>query len=127
MHIPEDLAYSREHEWVRRDGDTVRVGITDYAQDQLGEVVYVELPQVGVAAVAGSSVAEVESTKSVSEVYAPVSGTVRAVNTVLEAQPELLNQDPYGEGWIMEIELTDPNELDGLLDAAGYRAYLASG
>jgi len=127
MHIPEDLAYSREHEWVRRDGDTVRVGITDYAQDQLGEVVYVELPQAGVVAVAGSAVAEVESTKSVSEVYAPVSGTVRAVNSALEARPELLNHDPYGEGWIMEIELTDPNELDGLLDAAGYRAYLASG
>jgi len=127
MHIPEDLAYSREHEWVRRDGDTVRVGITDYAQDQLGEVVYVELPQAGVVAVAGSAVAEVESTKSVSEVYAPVSGTVRAVNSALEARPELLNQDPYGEGWIMEIELTDPNELDGLLDAAGYRAYLAAG
>ncbi len=126
--IPEDLRYSRDHEWVRVEGGTTaRVGITDYAQDQLGEVVYVELPAVGDEVRAGAAAAEVESTKSVSEVYVPVSGTVRAVNEVLADRPELVNQDPYGEGWLLELELADPSELDGLLDAAGYAELLRAG
>lgn len=125
--IPEDLRYSRDHEWVRVEGTTARVGITDYAQDQLGEVVYVELPAVGGEVRAGAAAAEVESTKSVSEVYVPVSGTVRAVNEALAERPELVNQDPYGEGWLLEVELADPSELDGLLDAAAYAELLRAG
>jgi len=122
MNFPEDLRYSREHEWVRVDGEIARVGITDFAQDSLGDIVFVELPGVGLDVVAGASVSEIESTKSVSEVYAPVSGVVRGVNTVLGDQPELVNQDPYGRGYLFEVELSDPGEIDGLLDAGGYRA-----
>jgi len=122
MNFPEDLRYSREHEWVRVDGEIARIGITDFAQDSLGDIVFVELPGVGLDVVAGASVSEIESTKSVSEVYAPVSGVVRGVNTVLGDQPELVNQDPYGRGYLFEIELSDPQEIDGLLDAGGYRA-----
>ena len=121
MNFPEDLRYSREHEWVRVDGEIARVGITDFAQDSLGDIVFVELPGVGVDVVAGASVSEIESTKSVSEVYAPVSGVVHGVNTALGDQPELVNQDPYGRGYLFEIELSDPSEIDGLLDAGGYR------
>jgi glycine cleavage system H protein len=124
LHIPEDLRYSREHEWVRVDGGTARVGITDFAQDSLGDVVFVELPAVGLDAIAGASISEIESTKAVSDVYVPVSGVVRAVNDALTTQPELVNQDPYGEGWMFDIECSDPAELDSLLDAAGYRALI---
>ncbi len=122
MEIPGDLRYSNDHEWARREGDVVRVGITDYAQDALGDVVFVDLPEVGDAVGAGGTLGEVESTKSVSEVYAPVSGTVRAVNESLRQSPELVNTDPYGEGWLCEIEIASGAEYDALLDAAGYEA-----
>ncbi len=127
MEFPEDRKYSREHEWVAVEGDAARVGITDYAQDQLGDVVYVQLPEVGLEVVANSSCAEVESTKSVSEIYAPVSGTVSAVNEALSDEPERLNTDPYGEGWIFTVTMADPGELDALLDAAGYQALVEEG
>jgi glycine cleavage system H protein len=120
MNIPDDLRYSAEHEWVRVDGARVRVGITDYAQDALGDIVYVELPAVGAAVEAGGPLGEVESTKSVSEIYAPVAGSVTAINDTLSANPEQINQDPYGEGWICELELADVSVLDSLLDASGY-------
>jgi glycine cleavage system H protein len=122
MQIPDDLRYSSDHEWVRVDGGRARIGITDYAQDALGDVVFVDLPEVGTAAAAGASISEVESTKSVSDIYAPVSGTIVEVNGDLGDAPERLNEDPYGEGWICTIELSDPSEVDGLLDAAAYRA-----
>ena len=120
MEYPEGLKYSREHEWVRVDGSIARVGITDFAQESLGDVVFVQLPDVGLDVVAGASASEIESTKSVSDVYVPVSGQVRAVNDALVGAPELVNQDPYGEGWILEIALSNPEELDGLMDAAAY-------
>ena len=120
---PEDLKYTEEHEWVSRKGDDrVRVGITDYAQEQLGDVVYVQLPEVGQQVDAGSPAGEVESTKSVSEIYAPLSGEVTAVNDALDGQPELINSDPYGEGWIFELTIDDPDAVDGLLDAEAYQA-----
>ena len=125
MSTPDDLKYTAEHEWARAgDGGTVRVGITDYAQEALGDIVYVSLPAVGTDVTAGEALGEVESTKSVSDVFAPVAGTVSARNEALEAQPELLNSDPYGEGWIVEIDVPDPGVLDSLLDAAGYRELL---
>ncbi len=120
--IPEDLRYSKEHEWVRVDGATARVGITDFAQDSLGDVVFVQLPDAGLDVVAGASVSEIESTKSVSDVYAPCSGVVRTANAALTDRPELVNQDPYGEGYLFEIDMSDPSELESLLDAAAYRA-----
>lgn len=122
MDVPEDLRYSREHEWVRITDGVATVGITDFAQESLGDVVYVGLPTVGTAVRAADSVCEIESTKSVSEIYAPVSGTVQAVNERLVESPELVNRDPYGDGWIMQIALADDPGLDALLDAAGYRA-----
>ena len=122
MQIPEDLRYSSDHEWVKVEDGKARVGITDYAQDALGDVVFVDLPEVGTAAAAGASISEVESTKSVSDIYAPVSGTISDVNAELADAPERLNEDPYGEGWICVIDLQDAAELDGLLDAAAYRA-----
>ena len=127
MTNPADLKYTAEHEWLRQPGETagsVRVGITDFAQDALGDIVYVSLPEVGAAVTAGSSCGELESTKSVSDVYAPVSGEVVAVNEALDATPELVNSDPYGAGWLFEIVPADAGELDGLLDAAGYEAQL---
>ena len=126
MNIPEDLRYSAEHEWVRQSGTTARVGITDFAQDSLGDVVFVQLPDVGLDAVAGASISEIESTKSVSDVYVPVSGVISAVNEALGEQPELVNQDPYGDGWMFEMEVSDPNEVDALLDAAAYKALTES-
>ncbi len=121
MIVPEDLRYSSDHEWVRVDGARVRVGITDYAQDALGDVVFVDLPAVGRDLEAGAILGEVESTKSVSEIYAPVTGRVVEVNASLAGSPERLNEDPYGEGWICEVELTDSASLDALLDPAAYR------
>jgi glycine cleavage system H protein len=121
MEFPEGLRYSKEHEWVAVDGGRARVGITDFAQDALGDVVFVQLPENGAAVTAMSSIAEVESTKSVSDIYAPVSGTVVEVNAGLESTPEQLNQDPYGDGWIFVIEMSEPSELETLLDAADYR------
>jgi glycine cleavage system H protein len=121
MIVPDDLRYSSDHEWVRVDGARVRVGITDYAQDALGDVVFVDLPAVGRDLEAGAILGEVESTKSVSEIYAPVTGRVVEVNASLVGAPERLNEDPYGEGWICEVELTDAASLDALLDPAAYR------
>jgi len=121
MNVPDDLRYSADHEWARLDGSRVRVGITDYAQDALGDVVFVDLPAVGNEVTAGGALGEVESTKSVSEIYAPVSGTVVAVNTALADAPERLNEDPYGEGWICEIDVADAGQLTELLEAAAYR------
>jgi glycine cleavage system H protein len=126
MNVPDDLRYSSEHEWARRDGARVRIGITDFAQDSLGDIVYIELPAVGEEVAPGATLGEVESTKSVSEIYAPVGGTVVAVNVDLSSAPEQLNQDPYGSGWICEIELSDPAAPDGLLDADGYRELTAN-
>jgi len=122
MQVPADLIYSSDHEWIRRDGSTVRMAITDYAQDALGDVVFVQVPSVGATVAKGQSFSEVESTKSVSDIYAPVSGKVTAVNAALGNTPELVNSDPYGEGWICEIEMTNEAELGDLLDAAGYSA-----
>jgi glycine cleavage system H protein len=124
MNVPDELRYSNEHEWARRSdaGDIVRVGITDFAQDALGDVVYVDLPQAGTRVAAGESVGELESTKSVSEIYAPVSGTICGVNTALADNPALLNDDPYGDGWLYEIEMSAPDQLTTLLDADAYTA-----
>lgn len=125
---PEDLKYTAEHEWVRAVGDGgVRVGITDYAQDALGDVVYLTLPEVGTEVTAGQPLGEVESTKSVSDIYAPVGGVVTARNDALDNSPELVNSDPYGEGWIVEIRPSDAGELEGLLDAAEYLVTLEQG
>ncbi|MCC6436060.1 MAG: glycine cleavage system protein GcvH [Acidimicrobiales bacterium] len=124
MNVPDDLRYSSDHEWVRVEGELIRVGITDYAQDALGDVVYVDLPAVGTTAEAGGSFSEVESTKSVSDIYAPVAGEVVEVNTALADAPELLNQDPYGEGWICVIRPSDLASVSSLLDAAAYRALI---
>ena len=125
--FPEDVRYTAEHEWVRGgdgSGDTVRIGITDYAQEQLGDIVYVSLPAVGDQVEEGSAAGELESTKSVSDVYAPVSGEVVARNEALDATPELVNNDPYGGGWLFEVVPSDPSQLEGLLDAAAYEASL---
>ena len=123
---PEDLKYTAEHEWIRAVSDTtVRFGITDYAQDALGDIVYVSLPEPGSAISEGETCGEVESTKSVSDVYAPVTGTVTARNEALVATPEVVNADPYGEGWMVEVELADRGQLDLLLDSAGYAAHVA--
>ena len=118
--IPDELSYTKDHEWVRdAGGDAVTFGITDYAQDALGDIVYVSLPKVGDAIVAHEPCGEVESTKSVSEIYAPVSGKVTAVNEVLGQAPETINSDPYGDGWLVAVSVTGPR--DGLMDAAAYR------
>ncbi len=124
MDVPDDLRYSPDHEWVRVEAGQVRMGITDYAQDALGDIVFVQVPAVGTAVTLGSSLSEVESTKSVSEVYAPVTGTVVEVNDDLGDAPERLNEDPYGRGWICVIDPADPKELDRLLDAQGYRGLI---
>ncbi len=122
MEFPDGLRYSAEHEWVRVEGTRATVGITDFAQDALGDVVYVNLPESGAPVVKMAGCAEVESTKSVSDIYAPVAGTVVAVNDALDAAPEQINQDPYGEGWLFAVEMSDPSDLDALMDAAAYRA-----
>ena len=126
---PDDLSYTPEHEWVRRPGDDqgpVRVGITHYAQDALGDIVYVSLPEVGDTVTGGETCGELESTKSVSDVYAPVSGEVVARNDGLDATPELVNSDPYGAGWLFDIAVSDPAAVEGLMDADAYRASLES-
>ena len=127
MEFPEQLRYSEEHEWVAVEGVRARIGITDFAQDSLGDVVYVELPGEGANVMAHASCAEIESTKSVSEIFSPVTGTIVEVNGTLENAPEQVNADPYGAGWIFVVEMADPAELDGLLDAAGYRALVEEG
>ncbi len=122
MQIPDDLRYSSDHEWARASAEVVRIGITDYAQDALGDVVFVDLPKVGASVSTGGTIGEVESTKSVSEIYSPVAGTVTAVNESLSSSPESVNADPYGEGWICEVTTTSSADFDALLDAAGYQA-----
>ena len=122
MLIPSELRYSHDHEWAKASADVIRVGITDYAQDALGDVVFVDLPKVGTAIEAHGAIGEVESTKSVSEIYAPVGGTVTAVNDSLTSAPELVNADPYGDGWICDITTLSSADFDALLDAAGYQA-----
>jgi len=124
MNTPEDLRYSSDHEWARRDGNTIRIGITDYAQDALGDVVYLEAPEVGATVAGNDKISEVESTKSVSDIYAPVAGTIVEINAAVVDNPQLLNEDPYGEGWICAIELADGADFDALLDAAGYAALI---
>ena len=126
MNVPEDLRYSNDHEWARREGELVRVGITDYAQDALGDVVFVELPSIGAHVEAGSLLGEVESTKSVSEIYAPLTGRVVEVNTALSDSPERLNEDPYGEGWLCTIEPAEEDSYGALLDPAAYRQLIES-
>jgi glycine cleavage system H protein len=128
MDLPEDLRYTSEHEWVRDEGNhRVRVGITDYAQDALGDVVYVDIPSVGTAVSATQPFGEVESTKSVSDVYAPVTGTVVERNALLEVRPELVNEAPYGDGWLVIIEMSAPEELEALLQPSAYGALLEQG
>ena len=121
---PEDLHYTKDHEWVRQHGDTLRVGVTDYAQDALGDIVFVTLPEAGSHVTEGEACGEIESTKSVSDVYAPVTGTVTERNEALDASPELVNSDPYGEGWMLAIRPDDASAVDGLLDATAYQASL---
>jgi glycine cleavage system H protein len=122
MDVPEDCRYSKDHEWARSEGGRVRVGITDFAQDALGDIVFVSLPAVGTNVATGDVIGEIESTKSVSELYAPVAGEVVAVNEALADAPERLNQDPYGEGWVCEVVASEPDPTMGLMDAAAYRA-----
>ena len=124
MDFPEDLKYSTEHEWARLENDGLVVGITDYAQESLGEIVYVELPDEGSKVSQGEAFGVVESTKAVSDLYAPVSGTVEEVNDTLLDNPELINEDPYEDGWLIRIAISDESELDKLMDAAGYARFL---
>jgi glycine cleavage system H protein len=121
MDVPDDLRYTKDHEWVKVEGSRARIGITEYAQDALGDIVFVQIPDVGASVEKGSTVSEVESTKSVSDIYAPVSGSVVEVNGDLTEAPERLNEDPYGDGWICVIEIGDQADLDDTLDADGYR------
>ena len=125
MHFPEDLRYTRQHEWIRVEGDLGTCGVSDFAQDSLGDVVHVELPAVGTVLKAGDRAAEVESVKAVSDVYAPASGTVEEVNAGLDGAEDAVNRDPYGEGWLFRIRLVAPAELDALLDVAAYEAHVA--
>jgi glycine cleavage system H protein len=125
LEYPAGLRYTAEHEWVRTEGDVVRIGITSFAQEALGDVVYVSLPGVGDSVTAGDTCGEVESTKSVSDLYAPVTGEVTAVNPALDTTPELVNTDPYGEGWMYELRPTDEAAVDGLLDVEGYTSQLS--
>jgi len=126
MEFPRDLRYTNEHEWARDEGGgRVRVGITDYAQDALGDVVYVDIPELGTAVTAMQPFGEVESTKSVSDVYSPVTGTISERNPLLDERPELVNESPYGDGWLVVAEMSDPSELDSLMDAEAYEALVS--
>ena len=125
MNVPDDLRYTADHEWARLDGARITIGITDYAQDALGDVVFVQLPEPGTRVEAGQSFSEVESTKSVSDIYAPVTGTVVEVNNELTDAPQRLNEDPYGDGWICVIEVAEGGGVEGLIDAEGYRKLIA--
>ena len=124
--IPADLRFHKEHEWVRLDGTRATVGIRDFAQDALGDIVFLDLPKVGVSVKIGQQIGEVESTKTTSTIYTPVSGTVSQINTNLKDHPEMVNSDPYGKGWIAIIDIADPAEVDQLMTAAQYEAFLAS-
>ena len=125
MNIPGDLRYTKEHEWARQDGDTVVIGITDHAQEQLGDIVFVELPEPGSQITKDETFGTVESVKAVSEIYAPVDGDVTAVNPKIQASPEILNADPHGDAWLIRVRLTDRNEVEGLMSAEEYEAYIA--
>lgn len=127
MNFPKELRYSREHEWIRVEGNRATVGITDYAQSQLGDVVFVEIPAEGAAVSAGKTFSVVESVKAVSDIYAPVSGTIVAVNEELADTPETINGDPYGKGWLVVIELANPSELDALMTSEAYEEFTAGG
>jgi glycine cleavage system H protein len=127
VEFPEDLRYTKEHEWARADGARVRVGITDFAQDALGDVVYVDLPEVGAEVTASQAFGEVESTKSVSDVFSPLSGTIVERNPLLDDRPELVNEQPYGDGWLIVIEVADPALIEQLLDATAYQAFIEQG
>jgi glycine cleavage system H protein len=127
VEYPEDRRYTKEHEWAAASGSRVRVGITDFAQDALGDVVYVDLPAVGATVEAHKPLGEVESTKSVSDVYSPISGTIVERNPLIDDRPELVNEAPYGDGWLVVIETADPSALDGLMDAAAYRRLVEEG
>ncbi|HWC71319.1 MAG TPA: glycine cleavage system protein GcvH [Actinomycetota bacterium] len=127
MEFPEELRYTEEHEWARVEGERVRVGITDFAQDALGDVVYVDLPEIGARVEAGQPLGEVESTKSVSDVFSPLGGTVAERNTLIDERPELVNEQPYGDGWLVVIAPDDASELGTLLDAAAYRSFTEGG
>ena len=124
LNFPEDLRYSQSHEWVKADGDTARIGITDYAQDQLGDIVFVELPDVGESFEKGAEFGTVESVKAVSELYLPVSGEIAAINESLEDAPELINNTPFSDGWMIEVELDDASQLDALMDKDAYLSTL---
>lgn len=124
MSLPQDLKYSEDHEWIKVEGNTVTIGITDFAQSELGDIVFVELPEEGDDISTGDSFGSVESVKTVSELYAPVSGSIVAVNEELEDSPELVNESPYESAWMLKVELSDESELDNLLDAAGYQAVI---
>lgn len=124
MEFPEDLRYTKEHEWARAEGNRVRVGITDFAQDALGDVVYVDVPAVGAVVQADAAFGEVESTKSVSDVFSPLDGTIVERNPLLDDRPELVNEQPYGDGWIVVIEVADPSVVEQLMDAASYRSFV---
>jgi glycine cleavage system H protein len=124
--IPDDLKYTKDHEWVRSEGETLRVGVTDYAQDALGDIVFVTLPEAGAHVTAGETCGEIESTKSVSDLYAPVTGTIVERNESLDSAPELVNSDPYGDGWMMTIRPDDATASEALLDAAAYEAGLGA-
>jgi glycine cleavage system H protein len=125
--VPEHLRYHKEHEWVRLEGTKAVIGISDHAQEALGDIVFFQLPKVGVTMTAGQEMGEVESTKATSSIYTPVSGTVSKVNQALNDRPELANKDPYGEGWVAVIDLANPTELDNLMDAPAYEAFLKAG
>ena len=127
MEFPEDLRYTKEHEWARADGTRVRIGITDFAQDALGDVVYVDLPEVGAEVTASQAFGEVESTKSVSDVFSPLTGTIVERNPLLDERPELVNEQPYGDGWLIVIEVGNPALVEQLLDAAAYQAFIEQG
>jgi len=120
MHIPEELKYTKDHEWARIDGDVATIGITDYAQSELGDIVYIELPEVGLETKQMESFGTIEAVKAVSDMFAPLTGEVVEINNNLADQPEIINKDPYGDGWIIKIKLSDKSELDGLLDKAQY-------
>ena len=125
MNIPDDLKYSEDHEWVRVEGNVATVGITDYAQDALGDIVFVELPEVGAATKTGETLSEVESTKSVSDIFAPLTGTITEVNGTLDGDPAVVNSDPYGAGWMFKVEMSNPEEVDALMTAEAYGAFTA--
>ena len=127
MQVPETLRYSEEHEWVSIEGDVATIGITDHAQEELGDIVFVELPAIGAVLTKAATLGVVESVKAVSDVYAPVGGTVTTVNEQLTSKPETINEDPYGAGWLVKVKLSDPSEQEALLDAAAYAATLSAG